>query len=233
MVYDRTDDARILIPRIVRRTDGTAAGTGGLSKFWRLGGVYHRAALRAHAVFGATSWHEALGFAATTAETMSRPIDELQFWGHGGFGFMLMDEEPLSAHSIQDQHSALVHRLKAQLRPSSLVWFRCCSAFGSADGKHFAKRMAAALGAGIAGHTHIIGFFQSGLHLLRPFAEPHWSDDEGVERNAQGAAQGARESSIRGPNTITALRMGLPRWAAAEGQATSPTPARGNGNGAP
>lgn len=212
------------MPRIVRRADGTAEGTGGLSKFWRLGGVYHRAALRADGVFAAASWAEALGWAATMAETRGAPIKELQFWGHGGFGFMLMDEEPLSVQSIEGHHEPLVDRLKAQLRGDSVVWLRCCSAFGSAAGKHFARGLAQALGAQVAGHTHIIGFLQSGLHAVGPTSEPAWSDDEGVERDPNGAARGARASSARAPHTITALRMGLPHWAFDSGRSNQARP---------
>jgi hypothetical protein len=93
--------------------------------------------------------------------------------------------------------------------PDALVWLRCCSAFGH-HGREFARRLADRLGCRVAGHTHIIGFFQSGTHSLAPGALPAWDLAEGVRFDA-GKAIGALGSSPRAPNTITCLARDLPR----------------------
>src|SRR5262249_37394608 len=93
--------------------------------------------------------------------------------------------------------------------PEALVWFRCCSAFGYDAGCAFAADAADRLCARTAGHTHIIGFFQSGTHSVRPGAKSSWDPAEGV-RWEGGRAAGALGSSAFAPNTITCLRPSLP-----------------------
>lgn len=173
------------------RTDKLAAA-------WRPGTLLYRALRRVDATYGATSWDDAIAWLAARAS----PIRELQYWGHGTWGRVLVDREPIDASSL--------HRLapvRAALAPDALVWFRTCEAFGSPAGLDFAARAADYLGARVAGHTYVIGYYQSGLHALAPGVAPDWSPREGVV-----AGQSAGKASARNePNTITCLRGTIPR----------------------
>jgi hypothetical protein len=104
-----------------------------------------------------------------------------------------------------------IERLARALAPGALVWFRCCSAFGTRLGQTFAGEIAARLGARVAGHTHIIGVWQSGTHSVGPGETPAWDANEGVERDANGVPLGAAVSSALAPRTIHCLRPGLPQ----------------------
>jgi hypothetical protein len=88
------------------------------------------------------------------------------------------------------------------------VWLRCCSTFGH-HGRDFAARLAERIGVRVAGHTHIIGAWQSGTHSLAPGERAGWDADEGVEIT-NGVARAARDSSASAPRTISCFRLGLP-----------------------
>jgi hypothetical protein len=210
VVYDATDTAPVAIPRITRGVDGSAEGTGGLTRFWRLGAGLHRGIGRAGAAFGARTWTEALTWAAQRAEAAGEPIAELQLWGHGGWGYMAMGSERLSVATSRGALSAEVGALARALAPGALVWLRCCSAFGTRAGHELAVTLADTLGARVAGHSYIIGIWQSGTHSVSPGAAPDWDVLEGVERDAQGAPLGAAVSSARAPRTLHCFRPGLP-----------------------
>ena len=210
VVYDKTDTARVVVPRLVRRADGSVEGTGGLTRFWRLGGVYQRALVRADGVLGASTWAEALDWAATLAEERGAPIGELQAWGHGGWGYMRMGETRLDAASMVGALARQIDALCTHLAPGAIVWVRCCSAFGHEAGRAFARALADRTGARAVGHTFVIGFFQSGTHSVAPGEEPGWSEREGTLYGADGSPVGADTSRADAPNTITALRPGLP-----------------------
>ena len=205
VVYDATDTGPLLlVPRIVRGEDGTARGTGGLTRWWRIGAALHTTAQRADAAFGATSWDEAIRWAREQAERSGRPVEELQAWGHGGWGYMGMGPTKLDAAS-----DAYARALRPLLAPNALVWLRCCSAFAAEAGTDLAPRLADALGARVAGHTFIIGFWQSGLHVVSPGGRADWSVDEGTSRTSAGVRI-ADVSRPGAPRTITCLRPGLP-----------------------
>jgi hypothetical protein len=216
VVYDATDTKRVLLPRITRRADGAAEGTGGLTRFWRIGAGLHWGIGRASATLGARSWIEALAWAADFER-----IDELQVWGHGGWGYMDLGGERLDVETANGALSGSIDRLRLALSPvgaprsnsqrDPLVWLRCCSAFGTRLGHSFARELASRLGARVAGHTHIIGVWQSGTHSVAPGEAPAWDADEGVERDASGAPTGAAVSSAHAPRTIHCLRPGLPQ----------------------
>ena len=70
MVYDRT-------------CVGARAPVG-LSTAWGAGSVLYRGLGRLDGTFGATSWDDALGWLARFEP--SRPIAEIQYWGHGQWG---------------------------------------------------------------------------------------------------------------------------------------------------
>ncbi len=212
VVWDATDVAPLRVPRVIRRDDGTAEGTGGLSRWWRLGAGLHRALYRAGATAPASSWEEALRFAIAASERADAPIAELQAWGHGGFGFMRMGESRLDREALgrASKLAPLLDALRARLAKDALVWLRCCSALGAEAGRTFAPELAARLGARVAGHTSIIGEWLSGTHSVAPAESPRWSPEEGTERTREGAVV-ARVSSAGAPNTIFMLRRGLPR----------------------
>ena len=132
VVYDRTDTAPLAVPRIERDADGAARGTGGLSRWWRLGAAGHRMAGRASASLGAGSWSEALRWAAAQADARGAPIGELQAWGprlglDGG-------DRQSADRTVASPGGALgdeVDALARVLAPGALVWLRsACSAFG-------------------------------------------------------------------------------------------------------
>lgn len=211
IVFDATDIGPLAIPRIERNTDGTARGTGGLTRFWRMGAALHRMASRADRTLGATSWREALRWAAGVSQETGRPIGELQAWGHGGWGYMGINGERLDESACSPASSPLAGELDAlrdSFAPGALVWLRCCSAFGASAGQRFARALADRLGARAAGHTYIIGAWQSGTHSLAPGGRPSWSDREGIEARPSGPI--AQVSTPFAPSTVTCLHLGLP-----------------------
>lgn len=195
--------------------DRTCAGPGGtlpgLSAIWRTGSVLYRAAGRIEHTFGASTWDEAAAFVEDA--TRHEPLEQLQYWGHGRFGRILVDREALSAASLREDAPA---RFFAVLRDRfvkserALFWMRTCEAFGAHAGHDFARRLADHLGVRVAGHTHVIAFWQSGLHGLVPGAAPSWSPEEGI-------AEGTPDAPVRGvwsgplaPRTIHALEGSVP-----------------------
>jgi hypothetical protein len=107
--------------------------------------------------------------------------------------------------------SALASSLDAfreVLAPDALVWLRCCSTFGH-HGRDFAARLAERLGVRVAGHTHVIGVWQSGTHSLAPGERATWDALEGVATKG-GVAEAALGSTRTAPNTIHCLKLGLP-----------------------
>ena len=107
-------------------------------------------------------------------------------------------------------HRAGLDAMRARLAPGALVWFRTCETFGAGAGIAFAERLAEALGARVAGHTHVIGFHQSGLHGLVPGARAGWAPDEGLEKGTPEAPIRARPSRPWAPRTITCLHGRVP-----------------------
>jgi hypothetical protein len=198
MVYDRT-------------CVGKRAPVG-LSTAWGAGSVLYRGLGRIDASFGATSWDEALRWLGTFES--SRPIAEIQYWGHGRWGRALVDRDPLDASALAPGHR-LASRLSAvreRLVPGgdALVWLRTCEAFGANAGHDFAMRLAERLGARVAGHTFIIGAVQSGLRGLLPGHRPDWSASEGLEEGTPEKPLRARWSGVLEPRTISCFAGEVP-----------------------
>src|SRR5512140_1257584 len=122
VVYDATDTAPVAIPRITRGVDGSAEGPGGLTRFWRMGAALHRGIWRADAATGARTWKEALAWAAARAEGAGQPIDELQIWGHGGWGYMALGETRLDVGTLRAELAPEIGALTRALAPGALVW---------------------------------------------------------------------------------------------------------------
>lgn len=170
-----------------------------LGRVWAAGARLYRALGWLDDACGVTSWREAMAWLAR------REVHELQYWGHGKWGTLLVDRVPTSVDAIAP--------LRTQLAPGALVWLRTCESFGARTGLAFAEQLADALGARVAGHTHVIGYRQSGLHALAPGARATWPVDEGLAAGTPDAPRRARGSSWRAPRTITALTPRLPAWA--------------------
>jgi hypothetical protein len=215
VVFDATDTPRAAWERRQARSaspDGRAMGSPGLSPIWQAGTLLHRLTRAADASLGATNWPEALAWAAATSRERGRPIASLQVWGHGGWGSMAIGATALDRAALQPGHALAgpLDALRGALAgPESLFWLRCCSAFGHSTGQRFAEALAQRLGCRVAGHTHIIGFFQSGTHSLRPGEEAAWGADEGVKKSG-GQALSALTSTPGAPNTVSCLTLGLP-----------------------
>ena len=171
--------------------------TDRLTAAWAPGSLLYRALGRVDATKGVASWDEAIAYLASRPE----PITELQYWGHGTWGRVLVDGEALDA-----DHIARLAPLRHVLAPGALVWLRTCETFGSDVGIAFAERLADYLGARVAGHTYVIGFLQSGLHALHPGSRADWSRDEGIVAGRSSA----KWSGLREPNTITCLHNSIP-----------------------
>ncbi|HRI71844.1 MAG TPA: hypothetical protein PK156_46745, partial [Polyangium sp.] len=181
VVYDATDTPQAHVRRAV--AEGAAARSVGLSPVWWAGTWMHRLRRAADATLGARSWDEALTWAAQAAEKRGRPIGSIQFWGHGTWGRMIVGKTSLDHETIGfGQPLALViDRFRAQLvGPEAVFWLRCCSAFGTQRGQAFATQLVNRLGCRVIGHTHVIGFWQSGTHSLGVGETPSWSPREGV-----------------------------------------------------
>lgn len=178
---------------------------------WGAGGVLYRGLGRLDAGLGARTWAEALDWLA--AFEPRRPIAEIQYWGHGRWGEVRLADEVLSEAALQPghRHHLRLQALAARLLPGSegLIWFRTCETFGTAAGHRFARAWSRFFRCRVAGHTYVIGAWQSGLHGLLPDAEPDWPVDEGLA--AEGETRGlAVMSHPRAPRTITFLHGRIP-----------------------
>jgi hypothetical protein len=187
--------------------DGTRRkGEALLRTAWAMGSTLYRGLGRVDSAYGAKSWPDALNWLAREGEHTG--IDEIQFWGHGTWGNVYIANDILSIRSLHEDHEhyALLQALKSRLRPdgSSLVWFRTCETFGTAAGQAFATKLTQLLHTRAAGHTHVIGVWQSGLHGLNPGDMPHWSSSEGLKDGTAENPKTARESS---PNAERSLHF--------------------------
>ena len=194
MLYDRSCRGQGLAP--------------GLSHAWSAGGLLYRALGRFDAWHGAGAWAQGLDWLLEASA--HRSIAEIQFWGHGEWGGLWIDEELLTADALEPGHYLhdRLARLRARLVPGggALWWFRSCDVFGSKRGHDFARAWTRFFGCRAAGHTYQVLLLQSGLHVLAPGEEPTWSAEEGV---VPGLAH-AGDSSLLAPRTITCLHNTLP-----------------------
>jgi hypothetical protein len=201
MVYDRT---------CIRKG-------GGLSTAWFAGSLLYRGLGRIDACFGARSWDEALEWLASYDRESSRPIDEIQYWGHGRWGRVFIDDDSLDASTLR---GARIDAVRERLVPDgkSLVWLRTCEAFGTNAGHEFAQALADRLDARVAGHTFIIGVLQSGLRTLAPGCRPQWRTDEGLAEGTGDKPVRADSSGFRKPRTISCITNEVPdAWFAQDG----------------
>jgi hypothetical protein len=197
LIFDRTCRGPRLLP--------------GLSHAWRAGNHLYRGLGRLDAGFGAAGWDEALDW--LNDQQPDRPIAEIQFWGHGQWGRVRMGGEVLDRRALEPGHRLFpaLDRLRGRLLAGNegLCWFRSCETFGTAAGHDFAAAWTRFFGCRAAGHTHVIGFWQSGLHSLLPGEQPGWSVDEGLIQSDPPAPY-ARGSGPGAPNTVTCLHGRVP-----------------------
>ena len=183
-------------------------GSGGnLTHAWSLGSKLYKGLRRIDAAHGVTSWDEALDWLASQKE----PIDEIQYWGHGKWGYALVDNDRLDASAMENgPRRAKLEAVAERLTPDALVWFRCCEVFGAKRGIDFAERLADFLGVRVAGHTYVIGWHQSGLHGLSPGVRADWAADEGIVEGTPDAPVKGKWSTPWAPHTISCLSNTVP-----------------------
>jgi hypothetical protein len=181
---------------------------GGLTVPWAAGSYLYRAIRRIDRAKGVASWAEAFAWLAESDE----PIEELQYWGHGRWGRVLIDQDALTSFALLAGHeyNAGLRALRDRLAPDALVWFRTCSAFGTHAGIELAEGLSDFLGARVAGHTHVIGFHQSGLHGLAPGVRADWDPAEGLAKGTPDAPEKAKGSRPWATHTITCLHGAVP-----------------------
>jgi hypothetical protein len=196
MIYDRTCKGRGALP--------------GLSHSWIAGALLYKGLGRLDESRGVASWEEGLSFLADVS--LERPIGEVQFWGHGKWGQAFIARDVLCERALRRESplAPLLRRVRARLCPSALFWFRTCETFGAEPGQRFAERFTVHLGCDGAGHTYIIGPWQSGLHRLRPGEAPTWSVAEGLLEGSPAAPTKALWSTRTAPNTISCLHGVVP-----------------------
>jgi len=195
VVYDATQMARS--PRA-------------LGYSWRYGSLLYRTLDRVDAAFAAHTFAEALAWLGRFEPT--RTIGQLQFWGHGKWGRVFIASESLDREVLRPSHPhhAGFLAFRERLSPNALLWFRTCETLGARPGRDFAAALSDATGARVAGHTFVIGFYQSGLHCLSPGSTPHWSETEGLARGSATRPELALTSAPNAPNTITCLSNRIP-----------------------
>jgi len=196
LVYDRTCRGRPLLP--------------GLSHAWAAGARLYRARGLVDLARGVESWEQALDWLGDVEP--ERAIAEIQFWGHGKWGLARVGEEELSLRSLEPghPHQRRLARIRERLVPDALWWFRTCETFGAERGQAFAAAWSSFFGCRSAGHTYVIGAWQSGLHLLGPGETPAWSEAEGLAEGTPSAPVRALWSRPEAPNTITCFDGTLP-----------------------
>jgi hypothetical protein len=177
---------------------------------WHAGSYLYRGLGRIDAAIGARSWTEAFDFLAK--HSADRTIGELQFWGHGKWGRALIDGESFDRRALTSTHPmhARLAAFRERLEPRALVWFRTCETLGACAGHDFARALADHLNARVAGHTFVIGFFQSGLHSIGPGESPGWAPNEGIASGSPEEPKSALSSGPTRPNTLTCFDGAIP-----------------------
>ena len=199
MVFDKTCHGRGPLP--------------GLTASWKVGARLYRALGRLDASLGVSTWDEALEWLASFRPEAT--LAEIQFWGHGKWGCAMVDRKALEVSALSPGHPfhARLAAIRERLVPGgeALWWFRTCETFGGPEGHAFARAWTRFFGCRAAGHTYVIGPWQSGLHSLAPGEEPSWSTEEGLVLDASGKRRAtALFSGPAAPNTITCFHGAVP-----------------------
>lgn len=199
MVFDKTCRGRRLRP--------------GLSHAWWSGAHLYHSLGRIDAWRGVESWEEAFDWLATVAP--DRPIAQVQYWGHGKWGHARVGDQVFDIQALRRGHAfhGPLQRVAARMLDGDrgLWWFRTCETFGARPGIRFARAFADFLGCRTAGHTFIIGHWQSGLHTMMPGGEAYWPDDEGLRAGTPEEPKAAYWSRAWRPHTINFLQGAIPQ----------------------
>ncbi|PRP89882.1 hypothetical protein ENSA5_69880 [Enhygromyxa salina] len=225
MIYDNTcvgdfpkpgasSSKHTLGARVMRRAGRMLDGAPwpGLTQSWQVGGLLYSALGRLDGWRGFPDWTRALTWLAE--HRADEAIGEVQFWGHGKWGCAKIDGETLGIDSLDREHAhndalrAIRERMRGAEQP--LWWFRTCETFGADSGRAFARGWTEFFDCRAAGHTYIIGLYQSGLHTLAPGQRPSWSTDEGLVEGTPDDPRQALWSKRREPNTITCFHGRIP-----------------------
>jgi hypothetical protein len=182
----------------------------GLSSAWSAGRHLYAALGRSDGARGVLGFDEAFAWLAERGR--EAPISEVQFWAHGKWGRLFLQRESFDRSAFVAGHRlhAGVSAWRERLSPGALVWFRSCETFGAAEGHDFARGLTDFFGCRAAGHTFVIGYWQSGLHELHPGKAPHWSASEGLAEGSANRPARAAWSSSRAPNTISCFTGRVP-----------------------
>jgi hypothetical protein len=195
--------ARVLI---YDRTFVGARTQWALTTSWIVGSQLYRGMSRLDHAFGVTSVSEALQ--VLTHVSSRERVREIQFWGHGHWGSFLVGRERVTRDDLREgRHTDDLRALQRNLPDDIFWWFRTCETFGQKKGHEFARSWTDFFGGSAAGHTYVIGPWQSGLHSLRSGESPTWSTSEGV--HPQHHNRGIM-SSYGEPNTIHCLQGKVP-----------------------
>lgn len=183
-----------------------------LTPIWALGSVLYRVLRRIDHVRGVSSWAEALDWIGKVKP--GRPIEEVQFWGHGLWGLAKIGDDRLDdvALSVGHEHAARLAAIRRRMLPdgNALWWFRTCLTLGARPGQLFSAALADTLGCRVAGHTYVIGAWQSGLHTVQPGCCATWCEREGWDAGTPNEPTQGVWSTRREPNTITFLHGKVP-----------------------
>jgi hypothetical protein len=152
---------------------------------------------------GASSWQDAF---KKLAQLPHKEIKEIHFWQHGTIAAPLINGQKLP--SLQQLKNALTG-----LTPQSLVWFRGCSIFASAEGHDFAIEATEVLGCEVASFIRVISapwpIFQSGCYSLKPGQKPWWTKERQVKVKNNGKIV-VLGSTPFVANTVFTTNMKLP-----------------------
>jgi RHS repeat-associated protein len=103
-------------------------------------------------------------------------IASIQFWGHGGVGYMSVGTDKITSSSFTPGGS--LAKLKPYLTANSKIIFKGCNVFRTQTGKTFAQSASNFFGVTVGGHTQFIGQWgrYPGYQELKPGQTPNWSD---------------------------------------------------------
>ncbi len=191
-------------------TDVVSASRPGLSPVWALGAkLYHRLGRSTHTV-AATGLDQVLSW--FSALPPHARVADVQWWSHGKWGNAQLGGQHLDERALLrgSPYAAGIDALVRRMAPSSLFWLRTCESFGASAGQRFARALADRMDCRVAGHTYVIGLWQSGLHSLSPGQHAHWSAEEGLVDGTAQQPKRARMSMPLSPHTIHCLKSSIP-----------------------
>lgn len=177
---------------------------------WVTGGHFYKLFRGVEETKGCYNWTEALNYLSNVDS--DKKIKSIQFWGHGSPGRVWINGDFLSVRSLlaSSTHRSYLLKLKERLTPESVIWFRSCNVFAGQEGYLFAIAFSQFMNCVVAGHTFIVGPWQSGLHTIKPGERPSWSKEEGIKKKENGETQ-MLWSKPWSPNTIFCLTGQIPK----------------------